>query len=95
MARPKSANTYTHPDRLKVLEAIEKWEPVTLGQLVTGISWGRMQWHLYILERDGKIWKYVEGGVVYYQRRGWDLNPRPLAGTGSQVPRLGPLGHPG
>ncbi len=66
-ARPKSANTYTHPERVKLLEIIKKFDSVTVGQLaqMTGISWGRLQWHLYVLEREKKIVRYTQDRLVY------------------------------
>ena len=41
---------------------------LTQGQLakLTGFSWGQLQWHLYVLEREGRVKRVVKDGVVYY-----------------------------
>ena len=30
------------------------------------MSWGQVQWHLYVLEREGRIRRVAENGLTYY-----------------------------
>lgn len=68
MARGKTAKAYSDPKRVQLLKIIEDKGLVTQGQLakLTGLSWGRLQWHLYVLEREGLIKRVVKDGLVYY-----------------------------
>ncbi len=68
MARAKTARADTDPRRVQLLKIIEEQGAVTQGQLarLTGFSWGQLQWHLYVLERDGKVRRVSKNGVVYY-----------------------------
>jgi predicted transcriptional regulator len=31
-----------------------------------GVAWGRLQWHLYVLEREGKVRRVSKDGTTYY-----------------------------
>ncbi|MEZ0319145.1 MAG: helix-turn-helix transcriptional regulator [Pyrobaculum sp.] len=68
MARAKSAQALADPRRVLIYKIIEEGGPVTQGQLVklTGMSWGQVQWHLYVLEREGKVKRVVKNGVTFY-----------------------------
>jgi len=68
MGRTKSATSYTDPRRRQILELLEKEGPMTQGQLAkaTGLTWGSIQWHLYVLEREGRVKRVVKNGLVYY-----------------------------
>lgn len=68
MARAKTATSTSDPKRVHLLKLIEEKGPLTQGQLakLTGFTWGQLQWHLYVLEREGRVKRVVKDGVVYY-----------------------------
>lgn len=68
MARAKSATAYTDPKRLQILKILEERGPLTQGQLakITQMTWGTLQWHLYVLEREGRVKRVAKNGLVYY-----------------------------
>jgi len=45
------------PARQEILQAVDKMGAATLSQVVkaTGRGWGAVQWHLYVLEREGRL----------------------------------------
>lgn len=67
MARGKTANAMD-PKRIAILRLLEERGPLTQGQLakLLGMGWGALQWHLYVLEREGKIRRAVSNGLVLY-----------------------------
>jgi len=68
MARAKTAKATNDPRRVQLLQTIREHGPLTQGQLakLTGMSWGTLQWHLYVLEREGLIKRVRQGALVYY-----------------------------
>jgi DNA-binding transcriptional ArsR family regulator len=64
------------PVRREILQAVEKMGAATLSQIVkaTGRSWGAVQWHLYVLEREGRVKSVRIGPFTYYF-----VNPRAAA----------------
>jgi len=68
MARAKSAKATNDPRRMQLLQIIRESGPLTQGQLakLTGMSWGTLQWHLYVLEREGLVRRVRQGALVYY-----------------------------
>lgn len=68
MARAKTATTTSDPRRVLLLKLLEEKGPLTQGQLakLTGFTWGQLQWHLYVLEREGRVKRVVKNGLVYY-----------------------------
>lgn len=68
VARPKTINPLSDPKRQMLLKLIEERGPLTQGQLraLTGMQWGPLQWHLYVLEREGKVKRVEINGVVHY-----------------------------
>jgi DNA-binding Lrp family transcriptional regulator len=47
---------------------VEEKGPITQAQVAKALnmSWGPVQWHLYVLERDGKIRRVTKNGLTYY-----------------------------
>jgi len=45
------------PVRREIAQTVEKMGAATLSQIVkaTGKGWGAVQWHLYVLEREGRV----------------------------------------
>jgi DNA-binding transcriptional ArsR family regulator len=45
------------PVRREIAQTVEKMGATTLSQIVkaTGKGWGAVQWHLYVLEREGRV----------------------------------------
>ncbi|ABL87485.1 transcriptional regulator, ArsR family [Pyrobaculum islandicum DSM 4184] len=68
MARAKSATSLSDPRRAEILKLIEENGPLTQSQIAKamGMTWGQVQWHLYVLERDRKVRRVVKDGVTYY-----------------------------
>jgi len=68
MARTKTAKATNDPRRMQLLQIIRERGPLTQSQLakLTGMSWGTLQWHLYVLEREGLIKRVRRGAFVYY-----------------------------
>ena len=56
------------PVRREIVQTVEKMGAATLSQIVkaTGRSWGAVQWHLYVLEREGRLKSVRIGPFVYY-----------------------------
>jgi predicted transcriptional regulator len=64
------------PVRREIVQIIEKMGAATLSQIVkaTGRGWGAVQWHLYVLEREGRVKSVRIGPFTYYF-----VNPRAAA----------------
>ena len=64
------------PARQEILQAVEKMGAATLSQIAkaTGRGWGAVQWHLYVLEREGRLKSVRIGPFTYYF-----VNPRAAA----------------
>jgi DNA-binding transcriptional ArsR family regulator len=64
------------PARREIVQTIEKMGAATLSQIVkaTGRGWGAVQWHLYVLEREGRVKSVRIGPFIYYF-----VNPRAAA----------------
>ncbi|MEM4651079.1 MAG: helix-turn-helix transcriptional regulator [Pyrobaculum sp.] len=64
------------PVRREIVQTIEKMGAATLSQIVkaTGKGWGAVQWHLYVLEREGRVKSVRIGPFTYYF-----VNPRAAA----------------
>jgi DNA-binding transcriptional ArsR family regulator len=64
------------PARREIVQTVEKMGAATLSQIVkaTGRSWGAVQWHLYVLEREGRVKSVRIGPFTYYF-----VNPRAAA----------------
>jgi len=60
--------TADDPIRREILAHIEKMGAATLSQIVkaTGRSWGAVQWHIYVLEREGRLKSVKVGPFTYY-----------------------------
>ena len=56
------------PVRREIVQTVEKTGAATLSQIVkaTGRSWGAVQWHLYVLEREGRLKSVRIGPFTYY-----------------------------
>ena len=67
MARVKRAAA-DDPARREIVQTIEKMGATTLSQIVktTGRGRGAMQWHLYVLEREGRLKSVRIGHFTYY-----------------------------
>ncbi|KUO82522.1 MAG: ArsR family transcriptional regulator [Pyrobaculum sp. JCHS_4] len=68
MARAKTATALSDPRRALILKLVEERGPITQAQMVKALnmSWGQVQWHLYILEREGKIRRVTKNSLTYY-----------------------------
>ncbi|ACB39744.1 transcriptional regulator, ArsR family [Pyrobaculum neutrophilum V24Sta] len=64
------------PARREILNVVEKMGAATLSQIAkaTGRGWGAVQWHLYVLEREGRVRSVRIGPFTYYY-----VNPRAAA----------------
>ncbi len=64
------------PVRREIVQTIEKMGAATLSQIVkaTGRGWGAVQWHLYVLEREGRVKSVRIGPFTYYF-----INPKAAA----------------
>ncbi len=67
VARIKRA-TADDPVRREILRVVEQMGAATLSQIAkaTGKSWGGVQWHVYVLEREGKLKSIKIGAFTYY-----------------------------
>lgn len=56
------------PVRRQIIAAVEKMGAATLSQIAkaVGKSWGAVQWHVYVLEREGKLKSIKVGPFTYY-----------------------------
>lgn len=56
------------PVRMEILRVVERMGAATLSQIVkaVGKSWGSVQWHVYVLEREGKLRSIKIGPFTYY-----------------------------
>ncbi|MEL9989990.1 MAG: helix-turn-helix transcriptional regulator [Thermoproteus sp.] len=70
MARGKYAPALSHKRR-QVLELLKKRGPLTVSQIARelGASIGAVQWHLYVLEREGFVRRVQSGGLTFYTTR--------------------------
>jgi len=68
MARAKTATALSDPRRALILRLVEEKGPITQAQIAKtlNMSWGQVQWHLYVLEREGKIRRVTENSLTYY-----------------------------
>jgi DNA-binding Lrp family transcriptional regulator len=68
MARAKNATALSDPGRALILRLVEEKGPITQAQIAKALnmSWGRVQWHLYVLEREGKIRRVTKNSHTYY-----------------------------
>jgi DNA-binding transcriptional ArsR family regulator len=68
MARAKTATALSDPRRALILRLVEEKGPVTQAQIAKALnmSWGQLQWHLYVLEREGKIRRVTKDSLTYY-----------------------------
>ena len=68
MARAKTATALSDPRRTLILRLVEEKSPITQAQMVKALnmSWGQLQWHLYVLEREGKIKRVTKNNITYY-----------------------------
>ena len=68
MARAKTATALSDPRRALILRLVEEKGPITQAQMVKALnmSWGQVQWHLYILEREGRVRRITKNGFTYY-----------------------------
>ncbi|MEZ0318436.1 MAG: helix-turn-helix transcriptional regulator [Pyrobaculum sp.] len=75
VARIKTARAQD-PARMEILQLVEKMGAATLSQIVrsTGKTWGAVQWHVYVLEREGRLRSIKIGPFTYYY-----VNPRAAA----------------
>ena len=66
--RPHKKATADDPIRREILAHIEKMGAATLSQIVkaTGKTWGAVQWHIYVLEREGRLKSVKVGPFTYY-----------------------------
>ena len=73
--RVKTASAES-PERRQILQFVEKMGAATLAQITkaVGKSWGSTQWHVYVLEREGKLKSVKIGSFTYYY-----TNPRAAA----------------
>jgi DNA-binding transcriptional ArsR family regulator len=64
------------PARREIVRTVEKMGAATLSQIVkaTGRGWGAVQWHLYVLEREGRVKSVRIGPFTYYF-----INPKAAA----------------
>jgi len=67
ISRIKKA-TADDPIRREILSQIERMGAATLSQIVkaTGKTWGAVQWHIYVLEREGRLRSVRVGPFTYY-----------------------------
>lgn len=65
-----------NPERRRILQFVEQVGAATLAQIAKAIgkSWGSAQWHVYVLEREGKLKSIKIGSFTYYY-----TNPRAAA----------------
>lgn len=56
------------PARREILRVVEQMGAATMSQIAkaTGKSWGAVQWHIYVLEREGKLKSIRIGAFTYY-----------------------------
>ncbi len=56
------------PVRREIVQTVEKMGAATLSQIVkaTGRGWSAVQWHLYVLEREGRVKSVRIGPFTYY-----------------------------
>lgn len=56
------------PARREILRIVEQLGAATLAQIAkaTGKSWGAVQWHVYVLEREGRLKSVKIGPMTYY-----------------------------
>lgn len=68
MPREKSAAVFGHTDRTRLLTTLREKGPLTQSQLMklTGMEWGKLQWHLYVLEREGFVKRVVVNFRTFY-----------------------------
>jgi DNA-binding transcriptional ArsR family regulator len=67
ISRIKKA-TADDPIRRDILSQVERMGAATLSQIVkaTGKTWGAVQWHIYVLEREGRLRSVRVGPFTYY-----------------------------
>ncbi|RFA92628.1 ArsR/SmtB family transcription factor [Pyrobaculum aerophilum] len=67
-ARIKKARALEDPVRREILRVVEQMGAATMSQIAkaTGKSWGAVQWHVYVLEREGKLKSIRIGAFTYY-----------------------------
>lgn len=60
--------TADDPLRRQIIEAVQKMGAATLSQIAkaVGKSWGAVQWHVYVLEREGRLRSIKIGPFTYY-----------------------------
>jgi DNA-binding transcriptional ArsR family regulator len=81
ISRIKKA-TADDPIRREILSQIERMGAATLSQIVkaTGKTWGAVQWHIYVLEREGRLRSVRVGPFTYYF-----VDPRPQPRSSSPL----------
>lgn len=67
IARIKRA-TAEDPVRREILRVVDTMGAATMSQIAKalGKSWGSVQWHVYVLEREGKLKSVKIGAFTYY-----------------------------
>jgi len=75
LARVKTARA-EDPVRREIVRVVEKMGAATLSQIARamGRSWSSVQWHLYVLEREGRVKSVRIGPFTYYY-----VNPKAAA----------------
>jgi len=75
LARVKTARA-EDPARREIVSFIEKMGAATLSQIAraAGRPWSSVQWHLYVLEREGRVKSVKIGPFTYYY-----VNPKAAA----------------
>ncbi|AEA12879.1 regulatory protein, ArsR [Thermoproteus uzoniensis 768-20] len=60
--------TADDPLKRQIVEAVQRMGAATLSQIAkaVGRSWGAVQWHVYVLEREGKLKSVKVGPFTYY-----------------------------
>lgn len=66
--RVKRAAASDDPARREIASFLNRVGAATMSQIAkaVGKSWGATQWHLYVLEREGKVKSVRVGPFVYY-----------------------------
>lgn len=74
-ARVKKARA-DDPIRREIVGVVERMGAATMSQIAKslGKSWGAVQWHIYVLEREGRLRSVKIGPFVYYY-----VNPKAAA----------------